>query len=308
MVLLAFALGALTKPNLVPEPFPTFDGTRWSGLVIGETERDLKERFETGKTDLADPASIDLPTDRSGWNVSAILTKTGGKGSVVGFAAESNQALLSEATLIEQLGAPDLLRTPEIRFSDWSVEAWKAKGIAAVIERGQVRKVLMAKPEVLATQLDLWPTDAPRIQPEAAWEVGDVRMEPDLDLRENSAEVALAVLLGNKEARLAREYKGPGWVGAPGGRSTITFTINVKQKGKREFTLNVTGRLDGQGRWGNGSTSGSASDTVRDTYSVGQRTLQMIDEIALTLGKNSQRELKRKAWQTEWRPFYALAR
>ncbi len=307
--MIAVALIAIAEP-LVVAPFASFDGKVWSGLTIGSTEREVKRQFPTAKTEIADPASVRVRTDRKDWIVSAVVTETGGKGSVVGIAVErERQALTSLADLRQELGEPDGEGFPDLRFSDWSVSYWKSKGIAAIVDRGTVvRSVLMADPAALSRKVSLLADRPGRLSEPALVEVGEIDVRPDLKLKDSTAEVFIGLEAQRAADRIVRDYRGRGWVGARGGRNTIEITLRIEKKGDKDYRLEANARLDGRTPYGNGSWYATVTDNARDSVSVGLRVQPLLDRVARDLGDRAHEAMGRLAWQAEWRPFYNLAR
>lgn len=310
MLGIALALVVAQSQPATVAPWTSFDGQTWSGIAIGTTERDLKARFKTSKTEISDPASVRVQTDRKEWIVSAILTQTGGKGSVVGIAVErEKESLDSLENLQRELGEPDRIRYPEIRFGDWSVAHWQSKGIAAVVEGNRVRKVLLAPPSVMTPRIDTLPDTQAREREDVRIEVGDVDLTSHLEMKDSSAETLIDLQAQRVADRAFRAYEGPGWVAERRGDSRITIDLWVERKKDKEYSMRASATLQVRSKLGNDSWSVSASSvTERDKLAVGLRVEPMVERILRDLGKQAESSVKRLVWQAEWRPFYNLAR
>jgi hypothetical protein len=309
--MLGFALAvvvAQASPVTIA-PWGSFDGKTWAGIELGTPERDLKRQFQNAKTEIADPASLRLRSDRRDWIVTTVFTEQGGKGSVVGIAVERERdALASLETLKGELGEPDGVRYPDYRFEDWSIAYWKTKGIAAVVDRGAVRKVLMASPEALARRVDTLPTEAGRLRPRPLVEVGEIDIRPRVKMNDGTAETLIGFQMQRTADKVLRDYRGKGWIGERRARNTIVIDFTIEKKNDKEFRLEASGKLEGRTDLGNGYWNASNNDTVRDNVSVGFRVEPMIERVCRDLGDRADETMRRLAWQAEWRPFYGLAR
>lgn len=299
---------AQAQPAVVA-PWGSFDGKSWSGIALGTSERDLKSQFKTGKTEISDPASVRVQSDRKEWIVSAVLTQTGGKGNVVGIAVERDKdALDSVDNLTKELGAPDATRYPSPRYGDWAVLHWKEKGIAAVVEGPRVRKLLMGAPEALASRVSLLPEDQERERVDTRIEVGEIDVRSNLKMKDGTAETLAEVQAQRAADRAFQRYDGDGWVPVRGGRSSIVINFSIEKKDKdyrmqASGTLNVRSKL-GEDTW----TTNAQTATEREALGVGLRIEPMMERVIRDLGKKADESVKRLVWQAEWRPFYALSR
>lgn len=307
---IALALVVAQSQPVTVAPWTSFDGKAWSGISIGTTERDLKSQFKTGKTEISDPASVRVQSDRKEWIISAILTQTGGKGSVVGIAVERDKDNLdSLESLQRELGAPDRVRYPEIRYGDWSVAHWQAKGIAAVVEGNRVRKILLAPPDVMAKRVDTMPETEARERADVRIEVREIDVNTNIKMKDDTAESLIDLQAQRVADRTFQRYDGPGWVPERRGESRITINLSVDRKGDRDYQINASGTLNVRSKLGTDTwTTNAQTVTERDKLGVGLRIEPMIERVCRDLGKKAEESVKRLVWQAEWRPFYGLAR
>jgi hypothetical protein len=299
---------AQAQPAVVA-PWSAFDGKSWAGITFGISERDLKNQFKTGKTEISDPASVRVQTDRKEWIVSAVLTQQGGKGSVVGIAVERDKdALDSLDNLTKDLGAPDQTRYPSPRFGDWAVLHWKEKGIAAVVEGPRVRKLLMAPPETLASRVSLMAQDEERERVDTRIEVGDIDVRSNVKMKDGTAETLAEVQMQRAADRAFQRYEGDGWLPVRGGRSSIVINFTIERKDK-DYRMQVSGTLNVRSKLGEDTwTTNAQTATEREALAVGLRIEPMVERVMRDLGKKADESIKRLVWQAEWRPFYALSR
>ncbi|MGV3614541.1 MAG: hypothetical protein ACO1SV_04315 [Fimbriimonas sp.] len=309
MLGIAVAMVVAQAQPLVVEPWATFDGKTWAGVALGTSESDLKRQFKTGKTEIADPASVRIQSDRREWVISAILSATGGKGEVVGVAFErEKENLTSLDSLKKELGEPDGERFPEVRYGDWSVAYWNAKGIVATVDRGMVRKLLIASPEAIASRVEGWPTSQARNREEALVEVGDIDVRPQIKMKDGTAETLIGFQIQRVADRAFKDYDRKGWMPVRGGRNEIVINFKVDRKGDKEYRIEANGTLNAKTPLGEGYWTATQSSTERDAASVGYRVETIIERILRDLGDRAHEGTRRMVWQAEWRPFYGLAR
>lgn len=310
MLGIALAMVVAQAQPVVIAPWGSFDGKSWSGISIGTSEKDLKGQVKTGKTEIADPASVRVQSDRKDWIVSAVLSQTGGKGNVVGIAVEREKDVVdSFENLQKELGAPDQTRYPSPRFGDWSVAYWKTKGIAAAVEGNRVRKLLFSAPETLATRVGILPETEERDRADTRIEVGDIDVRSNLKMKDGTAETLADVQMQRIADRTFQRYDGDGWVPVRGGRSSIVINFSIEKKGDKEYRMQASGTLQVRSKLGEDTwVTNPQYSTERDAFSAGLRIETMMDRVFRDLGKKADESGKRLVWQAEWRPFYGLAR
>lgn len=310
MLALIIATAAFRQSPAQLPAFATWDGKSFAGIAVGISENDLGKQFVKSKTVGPDPASVRIGVDKKGWILTAILTGTNNKGHVAGFVAEMerDQPIESFETLQGELGNPDYSAFAATRYSDWSLEVWASKGIGAVVQNGsrpRVMKVLLAPPDVLAKNLDLWERspnglkDPPRI-PVTGFDVS-ISSDP----RNRDLEDEIERRIRRLARRLMEGDGGSVWYPSDSG-SRIRISFSVKPD--KNTTLNGSASITYTGELGNQSFNESNFDTVDHNRDFRDRTESMFDDLMGKLNHDIEGKLKRLTWQTEWRQVTVLPR
>lgn len=275
--------------------------------MFGTNEGAIKKAYKNAKTPTADPASIRLKTANDKEVVTALFTRQGGKGDLIGFAIENSDdySLMSLAELSAKLGpAPAPLYT-KFRTAKWVVLFWPEKEVAAAVEEGSelvIKILLLSDNSTISRKLS---EQAPLVIREVVFPVRDVnvsittkpfnRRQQDI-LHASLDSVAYDWL---RDERRSSIYKGDS-------TDEIDLSVNVTTGKNRSISTSASVILHSD--FGDISANGSDSTTAKDDFEVSVLTAQSVRRALNALAKSVGEQKGRKVWQAEWRPFYDLAR
>jgi hypothetical protein len=152
-------LALAAQDGIRVEPLSSFDGKKWSGLILGEQrDPDLKRLFKAGKGSVRGEGMLVPTRGSTGVRVDALLDGRGAKATLQAIRVEYKENAPSIEDLVEELKEEPEVRFQTGRWEDWALLAFPNRGIIAVLkevsrDRPVIDAFFLARPNAVKEAL-----------------------------------------------------------------------------------------------------------------------------------------------------------